>query len=79
MSKNSNRFWIAIAACGALGIIFGCATSQAAINQCKDPVHPACLTQDPWVIRVENITMGLFAGIGAATGATWQTWQKDKE
>jgi hypothetical protein len=78
MSKNPHRFWLAIALCGAIGIVFGCATSQAAINQCShgDDANPECLLQDPWITRVENISIGLFAGIGAAVGATWQAWQK---
>lgn len=79
MSKNSEkRLWTAIAICGALGVVFGCATGQAAVNQCQttDPAHH-CLSQDPWQTRLENISFGLFAGIGGAVGATWQAWKKN--
>jgi hypothetical protein len=77
MSKSPYRFWIAIALCGAIGIVFGGAASQAAINQCVDDANPDCLLQDPWITRLENMSIGLFAGIGAAVGATWQAWRKE--
>jgi hypothetical protein len=79
MSKNSHRFWIAIAVCGVLGIVFGGATSQAAIDQCtqSDNSSASCNVRDPWIIRLENMGIGLFAGVGAAVGATWQAGQKE--
>ncbi len=79
MGRNSRRAWLAIAVCGALGIIFGATTSQAAINECMTTSTPTneCLLQDPVVKRVEGIGMGLFVGVGAAIGATWQVWTQE--
>ena len=79
MSKNSQRFWVAIAICGMLGVVFGGATSQAAIRRCTqtDNSSASCDFRDPWIVRIENMGIGLFAGIGAAVGATWQARQKE--
>lgn len=79
MGRNSTRFWLAVTLCGVLGVIFGATTSEAAISQCLAAENPTdeCLTQDPIIKRVEGISMGLFVGIGAAVGATWQIGQKE--
>ncbi|MBI4782060.1 MAG: hypothetical protein HY785_12180 [Oscillatoriophycideae cyanobacterium NC_groundwater_1537_Pr4_S-0.65um_50_18] len=79
MSKTPHRFWIAIAVCGMLGMVFGGAASQAAIRECTQSDHSSasCNMRDPWIIRLENIGVGLFAGVGAAVGATWQAAQKE--
>jgi TctA family transporter len=82
MTKHSEkRFWTAIAVCSVLGIVFGCATGQAAVNECAASAFPsdACLLKDPWQTRLENISFGLFAGMGGAVGATWQSWKKNNE
>ena len=77
--KSEDRFLAAIAVCGALGVIFGCATGQAAVKECAntDSLSNSCLRQEPWQMRLENISFGLFAGIGGAVGATWQAWKKN--
>lgn len=58
----------------------GATTSQAALNECLNADTPSqeCLTQDPTMLKLENIGMGLVMGVGAAVGATWKMGQGEK-
>jgi xanthosine utilization system XapX-like protein len=80
MSKKTKRFCLLITTCGVLGVVLGATTSQAAMNRClnAEVVTNECLTQNPTNHIVGSMSMGLFAGVGAAVGATWQVDQKDK-
>lgn len=37
-----------------------------------------CLVQNPIVKTLEGMSFGLFAGAGAAIGATWHLWNQEK-
>lgn len=79
MDRKTNRLILLIIACSAVGVILGGTSSQAQIKECQTAVTPTheCLTQDPLYKTIEGMSVGLFAGAGAALGATWQIWQKD--
>lgn len=80
MGRKIDRLPLAIILCSLFGIIFGATASQAEMNQCLSAENPSsqCLTQNPTIKRIEGMGMGLFAGAGAAIGATWQTKTKTK-
>jgi hypothetical protein len=63
---------------GVVGVLVGGSVSHAESRQCLQAVNPSseCLTQEPWIKTLEGMGAGLFAGTGAALGATWQAWQK---
>ena len=67
-----------IVLCSLFGIVLGATSSQAEMNQCLTAENPTddCLTQNPVQKRIEGMGMGLFAGAGAAVGATWHLGQK---
>jgi hypothetical protein len=74
MGRKINRLPFLIVLCSVLGVVFGATASQAEMNQCLTAANPTdqCLTQNPTTKRVEGMAMGLFAGAGAAIGATWR-------
>lgn len=73
-SRDAVRFGLVVVSCGAVGIILGGTNSQAAMTDCLSAktVTDACLTQNPLQKHVEGMSLGLFVGVGAAVGATWQ-------
>ncbi len=75
--KDATRFGLVVASCGAMGIILGASNSQAAMSDCltAKTVTSECLTQDPLQKQLEGMSVGLFVGVGAAIGATWQQRQ----
>jgi hypothetical protein len=74
MGRKNNRLALVVILCSLFGVIFGATASQADMNQCLTAANPTneCLTQNPVAKRAEGMAMGLFAGAGAAIGATWQ-------
>lgn len=74
MGRKIDRVPLTIVLCSVLGVILGATASQAEMNQCLTVDNPTnqCLTQNPVQKRLEGMTMGLFAGAGAAVGATWR-------
>jgi hypothetical protein len=74
MLKKLDRSILTIIICGGLGVVLGATASQAEMNQCLTAERPSnqCLMQDPVMKRVEGMSMGFFAGAGAAIGATWR-------
>ena len=79
MGIKINRLLLFIVACSVTGVILGGTASQAQIDRCQsvETVTSECLTQDPLLKTLEGMSVGLFAGAGAAIGATWQMWQKE--
>ena len=79
MGIKINRLLLFIVACSVTGVILGGTASQAQIDRCQsiETVTSECLTQDPLLETLEGMSVGLFAGAGAAVGATWQMWQKE--
>lgn len=80
MVRKNHRFLIYILLCSAIGVVLGGTASRAELSRCLLAPLPSseCLTQDPFVETLEGMSVGLLAGAGAALGATWQIWQKDK-
>ncbi|NJO78807.1 MAG: hypothetical protein HC827_09940 [Cyanobacteria bacterium RM1_2_2] len=78
MGRKINRIPLTIILCSVLGVIFGATASQAEMNQCLTEENPTnqCLMQNPVKKRIEGMGMGLFAGAGAAVGATWRMKMK---
>ncbi len=78
-SRDAVRLSLVILSCGALGVILGGTNSHAAMTNClsEKTVTDACLTQNPLQKQVEGMSLGLFVGIGAAVGATWQQQSKN--
>lgn len=74
MGIKNNRFLILIASCSVVGVILGGTTSWAYSNRClqAQTLTSECLTQDPVLKTIEGMSMGLFAGAGAAVGAALQ-------
>lgn len=79
MGIKTNRLLLFTVACSVTGVILGGTASQAQIGRCQmaETATSQCLTQDPLFKTLEGMSVGLFAGAGAALGATWQMWQKD--
>lgn len=79
MGIKTNRLLLFIVACSVTGVILGGTASQAQIGRCQnvETATSECLSQDPLLKTLEGMSVGLFAGAGAAIGATWQMWQKD--
>jgi hypothetical protein len=73
MGRKIDRLPLTIVLCSVLGVFLGATASQAEINQCLTVDNPSnqCLTQNPIMKRLEGMGMGLFAGAGAAVGASW--------
>lgn len=74
MDRKNNRFLILIATCSIAGVVLGGTTSWAYSNQCLQAktITNDCLTQDPVVKTIQGMSVGLFAGAGAAVGAAFQ-------
>jgi hypothetical protein len=74
MDRKNNRLLILIATCSIAGVILGGTTSWAASNQCLQAKNltSECLTQDPATQILQGMSVGLFAGAGAAAGAAYQ-------
>jgi hypothetical protein len=74
MGTINKRFLILIAACSVAGVILGGTTSWAYSNQClqSENLTSECLTQDPLLKTFQGMSVGLFAGAGAAVGAALQ-------
>ncbi len=72
--KKTNRAPLLIGLCSVAGLLIGATSSQAEMNQCLNDAQPSsqCLTQNPTTKRIEGMSMGLFAGAGAAVAATWR-------
>jgi hypothetical protein len=79
MGRKTDQLPLVIVLCSLFGLVFGATASQAEMNQCLASEHPSdqCLTQNPTLKRLEGMGMGLFAGAGAAIGATWHFKKKD--
>lgn len=73
-NRDAVRFGIVIVSCGAVGIILGGTNSQAAMTDClaAKTVTNECLMQNPLQKQIEGMSLGMFVGVGAAVGATWQ-------
>ncbi len=78
MDIKPSRLFIFIVACSITGVILGGTASQAQLSQCQSSANPTseCLTANPLLKTIEGMSVGLFAGAGAALGATWQLWLK---
>jgi hypothetical protein len=78
MGRKIDRLSLIIVLCSLFGLVFGATASQAEMNECLTAANPSnqCLTQNPTLKRVEGMGMGLFAGAGAALGATWRMKMK---
>ncbi len=76
-NRDAVRLGLVIVSCGAVGVILGGTNSQAAMTDClaAKTVTNECLTQNPLQKQIEGMSLGLFAGVGAAVGATWQQQQ----
>ena len=74
MDRKNNRFLILIATCSVVGVVLGGTTSWAYSNQCLQAktVTSDCLTLNPLTKTIEGMSVGLFAGAGAAAGAALQ-------
>lgn len=74
MGIKNNRFLILIVSCSLAGVILGGTTSWAYSNQCLQAKNltSECLTQDPVTKAIQGMSVGLFAGAGAAVGAALQ-------
>jgi hypothetical protein len=79
MDRKNNRFWILIATCSIAGVVLGGTTSWASSNQClyAKNLTNECLTQDPVLKTIEGMSVGLFAGAGAAVAAAWQVKRQE--
>jgi hypothetical protein len=79
MDRKTQRLFIFILACSAVGVVLGGTASRAEINHCLTAATPSseCLTQDPLLKTLEGMSVGLMAGAGAALGVTFQMGQKD--
>ncbi len=80
MGRKIDRLSLTIVVCSLMGIVLGATASQAEMNQCLAEPNPSneCLTQNPVQKRLEGMGIGLFAGAGAAIGATWQMGNSSK-
>jgi hypothetical protein len=78
MGRKIDQLPFVIVLCSLFGLVFGATASQAEMNQCLASKNPSnqCLTQNPTLKRLEGMGMGLFAGAGAAIGATWHFKKK---
>ncbi|HEY9741372.1 MAG TPA: hypothetical protein V6C90_12855 [Coleofasciculaceae cyanobacterium] len=74
MDRKNNRLLILIATCSVVGVVLGGTTSWASSNQCLQAqnVTSECLNRDPVTKTIEGMSVGLFAGAGAAVGAALQ-------
>lgn len=74
MGRKNNRLLILIASCSIAGVVLGGTASWAQSNHCLQAKNLTsdCLTQDPLTKTIEGMSVGLFAGAGAAAGAAFQ-------
>lgn len=74
MGRNNKRLLILVTTCSIAGVVLGGTTSWAYSNQCLQSQNLTndCLTQDPITKTIEGMSVGLFAGAGAAAGAVFQ-------
>jgi len=77
--RKTNRFFLYIVACSAIGVVLGGTASWAESNQCWQAETPTsqCLTEDPVLRTVQGMSTGLIAGAVAAIAATWQMKRED--
>ncbi|HAJ60392.1 MAG TPA: hypothetical protein DCP31_14920 [Cyanobacteria bacterium UBA8543] len=80
MGRNNNRLLILIATCSVAGVILGGTASWAQSTQCLQAKNltSECLIQDPVTKTIEGMSVGLFAGAGAAAGAVWQLKRQER-
>ena len=80
MGRKNNRLLILIASCSIAGVVLGGTSSWAQSNQCLQAknVTTECLTQDPVSKTIEGMSVGLFAGAGAAAGAALQLSRQER-
>lgn len=78
MDRKTNRLLILIATCSVAGVVLGGTTSWAYSNQClqAENLTNECLIQDPATKTIQGMSVGLFAGAGAAAGAAFQLKRK---
>ena len=74
MGRKKNRLLILITTCSVAGVVLGGTTSWAYSNQCLQSKNltSECLLQDPVTKTIEGMSVGLFAGAGAALGVVLQ-------
>lgn len=74
MGRKNNRLLILIASCSIAGVVLGGTASWAQSNHCLQAKNLTsdCLTQDPLTKTIEGMSVGFFAGAGAAAGAAFQ-------
>ncbi len=74
MDRKNKRLLILITTCSVAGVVLGGTTSWAYSNQCLEAKNMTseCLTQDPVSKTIQGMSVGLFAGAGAAAGAALQ-------
>lgn len=74
MGRKNKRLLILIASCSIAGVVLGGTASWAQTNHCLQAKNltSECLTQDPLTKTIEGMSVGLFAGAGAAAGAAFQ-------
>lgn len=79
MGRKNNRLLILIASCSIAGVVLGGTASWAQSNHCLQAKNLTsdCLTQDPLTKTIEGMSVGLFAGAGAAAGAAFQLRRQD--
>lgn len=80
MGRKTNRLLILIATCSIAGVVLGGSTSWAYSNQClqANEVTNECLTLDPVTKTIQGMSVGLFAGAGAAVGAAMQLRRQER-
>jgi hypothetical protein len=80
MGRKTNRLLILIATCSIAGVVLGGSTSWAYSNQClqANEVTNECLTVDPVTKTIQGMSVGLFAGAGAAVGAAMQLRRQER-
>lgn len=80
MGRKTNRLLILIATCSIAGVVLGGSTSWAYSNQCLQATEVTndCLTLDPVTKTIQGMSVGLFAGAGAAVGAAMQLRRQER-
>ncbi len=80
MGRKNNRLLILIASCSIAGVVLGGTASWAQSNQCLQAKNLTsdCLIQDPLTKTIEGMSVGLFAGAGAAAGAAFQLKRQER-
>ena len=80
MGRKNNRLLILIASCSVAGVVLGGTASWAQSNHCLQAKNltSECLIQDPLTKTIEGMSVGLFAGAGAAAGAVFQLKRQER-